>query len=52
MKMIDRRTILKTGLGAMAGLIAAPLFGAEAASKLATQKLAGKVSVIAGAPAT
>ena len=50
MKMIDRRTILKTGLGAMAGLIAAPLFGAEAASKLSTLKLAGKVSVITGAP--
>ena len=47
--MIDRRSILKAGLDTMAGLIAAPLFGAEAA-KVSAQKLAGKASLITGAP--
>ncbi len=49
MKMIDRRHVLKAGLGGLAVLAAAPLWAAET-SKLSTQVLAGKVSLIAGAP--
>lgn len=49
MKMIDRRTILKAGLGGITGFIAAPLVRAQA-SRLPTQALAGKVTLITGAP--
>ncbi len=49
MKMIDRRNILKAGLGGLAALATAPLWAAEA-SKLTTQVLAGKVTLITGAP--
>jgi glyoxylase-like metal-dependent hydrolase (beta-lactamase superfamily II) len=47
MKAIDRRTILKAGLGGLA-LLATPLVRAQA--KLPIQALAGKVSLISGAP--
>jgi len=49
MKMIDRRHLLKTGLGVAAGFVPAPLWAAQA-SKLPTQALAGKATLISGAP--
>jgi glyoxylase-like metal-dependent hydrolase (beta-lactamase superfamily II) len=45
---LSRRTILKTGLAGMAGLLAAPLVRAQ--SKLPTHPLAGKATLITGAP--
>ena len=48
MKFIDRRTILKAGLGGMAAIVAAPYVRAQ--SKLPTQALAGKATLITGAP--
>ena len=48
MKVIDRRTLLKAGLGGMAAVFAAPLVRAQA--KLPTQVLAGKATLITGAP--
>lgn len=62
--MNHRRNFLKTGLGGLAGLSAAPLLGSlagcaqnpagsgekQAAIALSTQKLTDRVSVIAGAP--
>jgi len=59
--MRDRRSFLKAGLGGIAGLTAVPLLGSLAgcqtmpagsgsAKALATQKVAGRVSVIDGAP--
>ncbi|MEY4641819.1 MAG: hypothetical protein RLZZ227_1813 [Pseudomonadota bacterium] len=48
MKIFDRRTLLKAGLGTMAAAVIAPY--ARAQSTLPTQALAGKVSLIAGAP--
>jgi cyclase len=48
MKIFDRRTILKAGLGGIAGLMAAPLVRAQ--SKLPTQALAGKATLVTGAP--
>jgi len=49
MKTMDRRQLLKTGLGAAAGFVVAPLWAAQA-SKLPTQALAGKATLISGAP--
>jgi cyclase len=49
MKPIDRRFILKAGLGGAATLLAAPLLRAQGA-KLPTQALAGKATLLTGAP--
>jgi glyoxylase-like metal-dependent hydrolase (beta-lactamase superfamily II) len=49
MTMIDRRYILKAGLGGLAALATAPLWAAET-SKLLTQSLGGKITLITGAP--
>lgn len=48
MKSLNRRTILMAGLGSVAGLVAAPLVRAQ--SRLPTQALAGKATLITGAP--
>lgn len=45
---LSRRTVLKAGLGGMAAVIAAPLVRAQA--KLPARTLAGKATVISGAP--
>ena len=47
--MTDRRSILKAAVGGIVAYSAAPLFAAQA-SKLPVSAVAGKVSVIAGAP--
>ena len=49
MKTTDRRTVLKAGIGALAGLASVPLWSAQT-SRLSLQPVAGKVSVISGAP--
>jgi cyclase len=48
MKVLDRRTLLKAGLGGMAALVATPRVFAQ--STLPTQALAGKATLITGAP--
>jgi cyclase len=55
MKMIDRRSVLKTGLRGLAGVSAASLLGGLAgcgsrASKLPTQALSDRLMLITGAP--
>ena len=61
MHRTDRRSFLKTGANALAGLAAIPVFGGLAgcqhtpgrgagAARVQTQSLGGKVSVIAGVP--
>jgi cyclase len=49
MKMTDRRTFLMTAMGGLTGLACAPLAFAKS-SRLAIQSVAGKVSVVTGAP--
>jgi cyclase len=48
MKRFDRRTLLKAGFAGAAAIFAAPLVHAQ--SKLAAQALAGKITLITGAP--
>ncbi len=55
MKTTDRRSVLKTGLGAYAGFISVPLLGglvacAQQGTRLATQALGDRVTLITGAP--
>jgi glyoxylase-like metal-dependent hydrolase (beta-lactamase superfamily II) len=54
MRSTDRRSVLKAGLGGLAGVASAPLFGALAAcapaAKLPTQALADRVRLITAAP--
>ena len=45
----DRRRFLQAGLGGLAGLASVPLWGAEA-SRLPTEKLTDRVTLITGAP--
>ena len=45
----DRRRVLQAGLGGLAGLASVPLWGAEA-SRLPTEKLTDRVTLITGAP--
>ena len=46
---IDRRSLLKASLGGLAGLVSVPLLGAGS-PRLSSQVLAGKVTLISGAP--
>ena len=46
---IDRRSLLKASLGGLAGLVSVPLLGATS-PRLSSQLLAGKVTLISGAP--
>jgi glyoxylase-like metal-dependent hydrolase (beta-lactamase superfamily II) len=46
---IDRRSLLKASLGGLAGLVSLPLLGAGS-PRLSSQLLAGKVTLISGAP--
>ena len=46
---INRRSLLKASLGGLAGLVSVPLLGAGS-PRLSSQVLAGKVTLISGAP--
>jgi cyclase len=48
-KLSNRRTVLKAGLGGLAGALLAPVFGAEPA-RLPVQALTRSVSLVNGAP--
>jgi cyclase len=50
MKTTDRRVFLQVGLGALAGLAAAPHLAVARAAPLPVQKLTDRLSVIGGAP--
>ncbi|MES2627097.1 MAG: MBL fold metallo-hydrolase [Pseudomonadota bacterium] len=55
MKTTDRRSVLKTGLGAFAGFISVPLLGnlascSKQGTKLTTHTLGDRVTLITGAP--
>ncbi len=49
MKMTDRRSILKAGLGGLAAWASAPLLAAQS-NKVATQALTERVTLLSGAP--